>query len=171
MAQPPQTDDLATHVRTMQTVLGAIVLGAVVFLAIAVVVRSRSEQPAPNSLVFSYAALGIALGNAIAYYFVIDAITAAQRRRIAQGVPDPQRAWYAAYGTQLFAGAAMLEGAAFLLIIAYLVEGSWSENWMPILAAVGIIAFLVTLFPTRSGVEKWVREQQEKLRAEQSGRR
>jgi hypothetical protein len=166
-----QTDELAARVRTAQIITAAIILGAAAFLVVAFVVRAQSSDPAPDRTPLSWVALVAALVMAVAYYFVIDAVAAGQRRRIAQSGGNDPKGWYAAYQTTLVAGLAVLEGAAFLLIVAYLVEGSWEKNWVPLVAAAGFIAFMATLFPSRPGIERWIAEQREKLRAEQSGRR
>ncbi|HXG10135.1 MAG TPA: hypothetical protein VNK04_10130 [Gemmataceae bacterium] len=165
MSTPTPTNDLDARIRVMQIILGAIVLGAVAFLVVAVVVRWQSDQPAPESPIISYIALGTALVIAVAYYFVTDALQASQRRGA-----NTRIAWCNAYQTTMIAGAAMLEGAVFFLLIAYLLEGNLKDNWTPLVAALGFIVVIVTLFPTRSGLERWIAEQQEKLKQEQAGR-
>ena len=168
MSTPTPTNDLDARIRVMQIILGAIVLGAVAFLVVAVVVRWQSDQPAPESPIISYLALGAALVIAVAYYFVTDALQASQRRGAAGA--NTRIAWCNAYQTTMIAGAAMLEGAVFFLLIAYLLEGDLKDNWTPLAAAAGFIVVIATLFPTRSGLERWIAEQQEKLKQEQAGR-
>lgn len=171
MSQPIPPDDLNARVRSMQTILGAIVLGAIVFLAIAVYLRSQGDPTVPEPPMLTYLSLGVGILLAVAFFFVTDYVAAAQRRKLARGVPEPQRAWYAAYGLQLIAGAALLELAAFVLILAYLAEGHWEKNKMAAWGAIAFIAFLVTLLPTRPRIESWIKEQQLKLKGEQAGRR
>jgi hypothetical protein len=67
------------------------------------------------------------------------------------------------YQTATIVGAALLEGAAFFLLVAYFVEGtSWT---LP--AALAVWLLLAWLhFPTRSSVEHWLTEQQDEARRE-----
>jgi hypothetical protein len=64
--------------------------------------------------------------------------------------------WYGLYQIQLIVGDAMLEGATFLQLIAYLLEGQpWS------LAVAGLlVALLLLRTPVRTRVERWVERQQ-----------
>jgi hypothetical protein len=57
---------------------------------------------------------------------------------------------------------ALLEGPTFFFLIAYLLEG------LPIsLAGAGVLLLgILTLFPTRSGVENWITNQRELTRQE-----
>src|SRR5262249_25088243 len=74
---------------------------------------------------------------------------------------DAERLWIV-FQNRLIIGLALLEGATFFLLIAYLAEGSFLAL---VPAWVFIIAMLMQ-FPTRVGVERWVEEQQQLLQEE-----
>jgi hypothetical protein len=65
-----------------------------------------------------------------------------------------------AYLNQLIVGAAMNEGAAFFSGVAFLVE----KNPIALAVALVLLAGLIARFPTASRVERWIEQQQEKLR-------
>jgi hypothetical protein len=69
----------------------------------------------------------------------------------------------AAFLTQLIIGAAIDEGAAFFALVAYLIE----KNPIALAMAVVLIAGVIARFPTAGRVERWIEQQQEKLREEQ----
>ena len=69
----------------------------------------------------------------------------------------------AAFLTQLIVGAAMNEGAAFFALVAYLIE----KNPIALGLAVVLIAGVISRFPTTGRVERWIEQQQEKLREDQ----
>jgi hypothetical protein len=71
--------------------------------------------------------------------------------------------WPNAYMTALVIGAAINEGVAFFAVIAYLIE----KNPIALVLALVLIAGLVARFPTVNRVERWIEQQQEKLREEQ----
>lgn len=163
MSTPMPTDELAARVRTMQIILGAIVAGAVLFLAVVSLMRAQSEQPTPEPGTLTYVMLGIAFVMAVGYHFANDAVTRGQRQRIAAaiaagaGATDVRRMWHGAYQASLIAGAAVLEAAAFALILAYYLEGHWYSRT----TAIGfILVMAIMLFPTAPGVERWIREQE-----------
>jgi hypothetical protein len=55
----------------------------------------------------------------------------------------------------MIVGMAMLEGAAFFCLIAYIVEG----NVLPLTAAGGLLFLMLFSFPTHDRVEEWVNGQ------------
>jgi hypothetical protein len=69
----------------------------------------------------------------------------------------------AAFLSQLIIGAAINEGAAFLALAAYLIE----KNPIALAMAIVLIAGVIARFPTAGRVERWIEQQQEKLRKEQ----
>ena len=77
--------------------------------------------------------------------------------------PTPMTGLPAAYLTQLIIGAAINEGAAFFALVAYLIE----KNPIALAVAVVLIAGVATRFPTPGRVERWLEQQEEKLRDDQ----
>ena len=64
------------------------------------------------------------------------------------------------YLNQLIIGAAINEGAAFFAGVAYLLE----RNPIALAVALVLIAGVIARFPTANRVERWIEQQQEKLR-------
>jgi hypothetical protein len=157
----------------MRIIVLALALGVLSFLVIAVVVRTQNPQMQASRTGFlTYGALGIA-ALLVLLQAVVPALLANQlRRQLAAGKwPPPGAAstpaddfgkLCALYQTRLLLGAAMLEGGAFLLLIAYFMDGD-------VVALVGggvMLALLLAKFPLRSAVEGWLADQQEMLRQE-----
>jgi hypothetical protein len=165
MSTPTPTDDLAARVRTMQIIGGAMLLGAAAFLIIAVVQRPTSDDVKATTL--TYAALAGAVVIAVVYHFAVDTAERTLRRRLATTPGGASRsAWYGAYQTSTIVGLAVLEAGALLMLLAYWVEPVWHTR----LAAIGFMAIMVTNLPTAGRIERWINEQQEALRRDQSGR-
>ena len=69
----------------------------------------------------------------------------------------------AAFLTELVIGAAMNEGAAFLALVAYLIE----KNPIALALAGVLIAGVIARFPTAGRVERWIEQQRQKLGEDQ----
>jgi hypothetical protein len=90
------------------------------------------------------------------------------RQRIGQGNSSEDEIFQlcALYQTSLIVTLAILEGSAFAVTIAYLVQG---VQWTLYIAA-ALVVGLVLLFPTRTRVEFWIYKQQDILNeGEQAG--
>lgn len=147
----------------MQIIWAAILGGAVIFLIIAL--TQKSPVSGEQSWTANYIILGlVAVVVAVAYQFAVNWVEGAQRRTVVQAGATPQ-AWYNAYQTCLIVGLAFLEGGAFLMLVIYWMEPLWGS----LLIAIGFMGFMATQFPTQPGIERWIKEQQEKLK-EPSGR-
>lgn len=176
MSLPAGQASFDARLRTMQIIAAAIVVGAVIFFAIALFVRLGGNRGAPaDRPILSYVALTVAVFDVFVYWFIPDLVAANTRRQIARGTwtppqgprnfptptTDAERLWIV-FQNRLIIGLALLEGATFFLLIAYLAEGSFLAL---VPAWVFIIAMLMQ-FPTRVGVERWVEEQQQLLQEE-----
>lgn len=154
----------------MRLILGALAVGITGFLIVVVFIRaSGGAKPPANFPLITYIGLGWALlllpVQALFPRLIVD--RAARGRALAQGTPlgpnaaspplSERGAWYAVYQTRLIIGAAILEGGAFFLLIAYFLEGA-----LPGLAgALVLLAVLITKFPSRTRVDSWIDQQQE----------
>jgi hypothetical protein len=69
-------------------------------------------------------------------------------------MPEQERDCYI-YQMQLIIALAMLEGAAFLNLIACMIE----HNWWSLAIAGGVVAIMAVQFPTRTRVEQWIETQ------------
>jgi hypothetical protein len=163
MSTPTPADDLAARLRIAQIIWGAILAGAVAFLVIAVALRRPPVEDVPTSAL-TWAALGIAAVIAVGYHFAVNAVETGQRQKLAQSSTGTA-AWYGAYQTSLIVSLACLEAGAFLMLVIYLTE----PRWVTLLAAIAFIGIMASYFPNRPGVERWIKEQQDRLRQERSG--
>jgi hypothetical protein len=173
MYAPDQDTRLSAHLRIMRIIVIALAMGVVIFLVVAVVLRQQNpNQPDPDPPIMSLTALGFAGLQLILQAVIPGLVTTWLRRQLAAGtwprpgilpVPaDDVGKLCLLYQTRLLVGAALAEGAAFFLLIAYLLEGQIIS-----LAAAGVmLALVLARFPTRSGLEGWLSDQQEQLRQE-----
>jgi hypothetical protein len=173
---------LSSTIRTMQIIIFALTLGLVFFLAIILFIGNHpapapprpGDQPAQASPMISYMAVAVAVVAIPLSLLVPSLVVKTARKQIAQGTwrpPDrgtgtlPQGAlsdtlcFAAVYQTSLIVGAALNEGAAFLALIAYMVEGLPAILGLAVLLIVGVAA----RFPTRARVEQWIDAQKELL--------
>jgi hypothetical protein len=169
MAVPanPLHPDPAARLRTGRIIVLALVLGSATFMAVAVLLRLRQPNPPPDPPVLTYAALAAVPVQAVLAFVLPGLITRALRRATAGNASLPPgrppteladaRGWalLAVWQARLVVRAALLEGAALLLITAYLIEGS------PVTLAgtVLFVAALAAQFPTRWGLESWLDRQ------------
>ena len=161
---------IAPTVRTQQFIVAAMCAGCVMFLVIALAVGGERGEGTP---VLTFAALAFA-GSAIGTrQIVIGAIAAAGRRGIIRGEPfeapagvrlpadalsgedAPRWRLLMTFATRNIVACALLEGPAFFLIIAYMLE----RSPLALGGAVALIVALLLHTPTRSGVVRWVERQ------------
>jgi hypothetical protein len=173
-------------VRVSQIIVGALVLGCVSFLAIVLVIGRPAAQQAGDAgpaLLLSYVALSFLVAGIIARLIMPRLAIRAGRHSIARGTfPRPasdqlsaaQRAAFEQMGDagrllmlfqmKTIIAAAILEGATFFLLIAYMIE-----RYTPVLViAVAMIAAIAAHMPTSRGVIDWIEDQLRLLREERS---
>jgi hypothetical protein len=180
MSAPDYDTVLTNRLWVMRIIIVALVLGLAVFCGIAVVVREMGNMPAPPAtplltyLSFAWAALMLAGSFIVPVGFMVG-----QRRRLAQvdyptelahpetAPTDPAVAgmWLGMYHVQLVMGAAMLEGAGFFLLIAYMIEGTV----LSLAAGIVFIVLMAVRFPTRARVERWMDKQRGWLMEQRAG--
>jgi hypothetical protein len=174
MDQPFEADPITARLRVIQIIIGALLAGAVSFLGMAVWLRAIGDQPRPGMPAVTYFGLAGAVLNVIFSFVIPSKLTGAARKRIAATVPgrdlvehgrsataDDAGQLCTVYNNQMIIGAALLEGATFFLLIAYIVEGQLIS---PIVAAL-LIAGIAWRFPTRERLTTWI-EAHERLIAE-----
>jgi hypothetical protein len=158
---------LAAHLRTLRIIVGALLAGAATFAGIAIFLRAQGHMPPPPGVpIVSYVALGFGAIDLIARAVVPSAVVAGMRKGWAIAPEVPLGNWLGLYVTRTIIGAALLEGATFMFLISYLLEGA---PWALAAGVVfwGLLALLQ--FPTRDGVERWVDAQREALQQERMG--
>ncbi|MGE3805715.1 MAG: hypothetical protein AB7K24_13645 [Gemmataceae bacterium] len=170
-------DNLPMRVRTMQIIVLALALGIASFFVIATYLRTQQPAPAQgNQLpIISIVAGFFTVGPVAAFFLVPRLIVNSARgrlapeRRLAPALQDQPLDWseklLGVYQTKLIVAAALLEGPAFFLMIAYLLEG---QLWTLVLAAF-LLAGVVAQFPTQPGVTSWLQEQMRLIEGADAG--
>lgn len=169
-------EEIGPFVRTQQIIVLALTAGLLTFSAVAYFAASRGKAPAAGELpILTLAALAFAVMAVSARLLVIQVLTRAQRTRIAagKGVPDsaadPRNEGMvqlhqrfgdaglviAVHQMRTILSAAILEGAGFFCLVAYMIEHS------PWTLAMGLaVALAVCLhFPTQNGMIHWVEDE------------
>ena len=172
---------LAGYVRTLQIVIAAMTAGCVFFLVIVLALAAGAGQAA-DVPVMTYVASAMAAAAVCARLIIPGVLVAQARRKLRQGASATGRARPSAaaidsaeqngnvvklaqiFVTRTITAAALLEGATFLLLIAFLIERS---PLCLIFAALLLLA-LVALFPTPSRTAAWIEGQQRLLDEERS---
>ena len=148
-------------VRTMQVIALALMMGVLVFLGVVLVVTSGRIDDSPEMI--TKIAAGFALLMLMNHFVIPPIILKAQlERAIAAGLqqkPYAERTQECcgAYQTQLIAGFALLEGAAFFNLVAMMLEHCVAS----IVVVTLLLLLMAAKFPTRDKVSFWV---QDKLR-------
>jgi hypothetical protein len=170
------------RLRVMQIVAGALVAGVLIFLAVVLflvhVQRNGQGMGRPQELpIITLVALVMLASNAPLSFVLPRAQARMALRQIAAGTwqAPPQGTadqfatttgrLLAVRQTTLIVSLALLEGAAFLGTIAYLLEAN------PLALVVVLLAVLLMLwqFPTEGRVQGWLDRQQEQLAAFRQG--
>jgi hypothetical protein len=162
-------DHLGVTVRTLRIIVGALLFGALAFAGVVLFLQSAVGGNLRGGWLLTLMAAVFAL-IAIPVRFVYpEWLARANVARVARGEsPIPERppeyagiVWQllAIYQTRTIIAAALLEGATFFNLIAYLWEGQW-----PSLAVAGVLMLLMAaLFPTRNRLLAWIEAQQERF--------
>ena len=166
MTEPEPDDIPAPMLRSLQVVVCAMVVGVFAFAIVLAVVRSqRGKQAIDNGLLLSYQASGAAALVLILRPVVLRVMTATGRKRLAAQRPVTAAQLMQLMTNRTIVGAALLEGAAFYLLVAYLVEGHpWALGEG--LAVGGLLAALQ--FPTRARAETALAADREAIEGEQA---
>lgn len=172
----PEQQDLVSrqNLLQLQIIVGALIGGCLFFVAIAVVARLQGAfGPAEPRPIVTYLAIGFAVLALVARMIVPAAIVSGGLRRLAARQteqPDPaetMRELWQLLTSRTIVSAALLEGATFFALIAYLVKGAS----LALLVAALLIVGLGTHIPTRSTAEGWIDRQRAVLQQERQWRR
>jgi uncharacterized protein YneF (UPF0154 family) len=147
---------LSACVRKTQLILSFFVLGLAAYVAVALMFRKLGNpQPPSPSWLLSYAAILLTVLQLLV--FAIFWLWVA-RKQIARTL-DPKRPiaeqehrLLGLYKTQHLLAAAILEGAAFFLLIAYIVEGH--AVCIFVAAVLGLV--IACLIPSVARAERWL---------------
>lgn len=180
MSESP-TDELSGPLRSIQLIIASLLAGVAAFTAIAIYLRASgtvSGEREPPTI--TYIALAFAVVEIVVSVFLPRATTTRNRTEIARGtwpsasgrprMPAPLPTTDAGklalvHNSQLIIGCALLEGAAFFLLIAYLLEG----QYVALIAALLLGAAITFRFPTQPRHSAWIEEQLRLLEAQRLG--
>ena len=167
MTGPDSDGAFAIRLRTMRIIIGALLMGILTFAVVAAITRAQGNMPPlRGEPIVSYVAAGQGVIILLLQAIVPAAIATGMRKSLpAEPEVTPER-WLAVYQTRMIVGAALLEGAAFTFLIAYLIEG---RPWTLAGGLVCAALLAVLYFPTRERVERWVAAQREALQQERLG--
>jgi hypothetical protein len=174
-----------TTVRTLQIIIGALSIGAILFLSIASVIGPQIKKtfvPLPIPLYIAVLIL-VGIGMIVRFVYIWN-LTAKARREISDGTYQPinyrQRLrlspasvanqsadssrdvlyLFSAFRYITICSAAIIEGWCFFATMAYLIEGNPLSLGVAILLMLGVAAH----FPTQSRAKRWVERELAKVK-------
>lgn len=142
------SDNPEQSVRMLQIITGSLVLGVVLMALIAVFAIGALENPQGSllsSLGVGFAALAFVMHLVVPAVVANGQLASADRNRL-----------YGMYLQKTILGLAILEGAAFINLVALMVE----HNWWSLAIAGGLVFWMLAMFPTSTRVDHWVETQQ-----------
>jgi hypothetical protein len=170
-------EQVSKRVWVLQMIVAALVAGCVFFLVIVLVSHGSAVGGAIGDGLtpLTWVALSFLALMAVSRAIVPAVIVRQGRRSIARGTFSLSQArqlplqgdreeveemgdagrLFVLYQTKTIIGAALIEGATFFIIIAYLVE----RNTVALGIAVALILAVAAHIPTRTGVVHWIEDQ------------
>ena len=165
--------DITKQVMTMQIMTGALLMGIMTFAAVVLLIGGDAKEV--NGFGISHIAL-IMMGTMIVTRLTVPSMVAKQAvARIGHLKPaeGADQAGHQAstdlkmlgvYQTSMIIGHALLEGAAFFLLVSYMIEG----NVIALGGAILMAVLIAAAFPTPGRVESWMERQYQMLRDEKA---
>ena len=151
---------IAPTLLTCRIIGGALVFGVLAFATLVIVLRLG--EPAEDEALVSLIGAGVAFLAVVARQVVVGVMGG----RTASGTAgSPAAGALGLYVTRLIVGLAILEGACFFNLIAYMLEG----HWWSLLVVAGLLAWMIASFPTTTRLRQWI-EDREQLREIGGGR-
>lgn len=171
MLDEPSREVVVRSARIAQVVTLAMCLGVSVFAGFVVMQRGVGGQGTLG--VLTLASLGLAATAVPAGFLIGQQVIRSARSRLVPGTWRPVQEQsgcpgteveflVATYQNQLIVGAALLEGACFLALMAYLTESHLASLAVAGMCLLGILA----RFPTAGGLADWVERQLQRIREE-----
>jgi len=164
-------DKLKPVVMPLRIIVATLIAGVLSFAAVALFIRQNGNMQADPALDFmTWMALAAAVAALVVSWLLPMAIVKNARRAIAGGsypapAPNTPGSPFAAlselgdagklavaYQTSTIVGAAVLEGAAFMNIVTYLVNGSLTS----LVVGVCIVLPIAAMFPSAPRVANWI---------------
>jgi hypothetical protein len=152
--------------RTMQIIVAAMAAGVIIFFGIVVAIADMQPGPPPDEPRLTYIAIVAAFAALIVAIVFPGIVQRSQRQAILAGKSTPLACANAlkslpedvrelaplvnGYQSALIIRSALLEGAAFFCLVAYMLE----HNALSLAGAGMMLLFMLFGFPTRSKVEE-----------------
>lgn len=152
MMQPPQQVLPEQVGRVAQIITIALTMGPLMFAGVALMVRARQPpQDTPLEIIgLGMGAIALALRAVLPRLF-----TAAALRKIVTVDPADFRVQMApVFLMRCILVSAVLEGAAFFNLVAYMIGGHWSNLGM----AGAMVVVIAAAFPTQQQFELWTEQ-------------
>ena len=158
-------DDLRARLRVLRILVAALFAGPLLMLVVALALRpGLAAQMGERAPVVTYAALAFAAGGVAARIVVPGAVRRTGLRRAAREGGDDDARLLRLLQAETILAAVLLETPSLLASVAYLLEGRFVSVPVAGVLALGILIG----FPSRSGVEEWVRRQRRSLEEERA---
>jgi branched-subunit amino acid transport protein len=162
---------LARATLAMQIIVGSLASGVVMFSAVALFLATQQPKPAPDVPLLSYMSIAAAPAAILAALTIPGLIMRSQRQAIVAGRPTLKAGsiggipfaeaeqslgpFMGGFQTALIVRSAILEGAAFFCLMAFMLEGQTAS-----LVAAGVLLLIILSgMPTRSRVEETIQLQ------------
>lgn len=136
---------------TCRIIAGALVFGVVTFAAVAIVLRL--DDPPAAAMTISLMAAAFAAAVTVVRQIVLSLFSGGTGASEGGGTSGA----LALYQTRMVLGLALLEGAAFFNLVAYLLEG----HWWSLAVTAGLVALMLSAFPTRGRLTQWVADREQ----------
>jgi hypothetical protein len=169
-------EEIARRVPLAQIIVGAMVVGTLALAAVAAVIGAGAEEPVANDQVsvLTYIAVVVAVASILVRLVVPAAVMTRGRENIVRGnwdlaqeerapaslvdflknTGDAGKLWLL-FLTRTVLSAAVLEGAAFVCLVAYFID----RSVLALALSVALIVGLALHFPTRGSVIHWIEDQ------------
>lgn len=149
MLTDAQRDQLKQYLLPMQIIVGAMAAGALTFLGISLLFNPRGGVQPGRTPMLTYIGGGAAVVGLIAWTVLPNLVSKQTRTSVLEG--DARRL-AVNFQTRPIIGCALLEGIAFLNIVAHTIE---RQNVSLIVAGVFLL-LLLSQFPTLDRLERWI---------------
>lgn len=175
-----------TQIRPFQLIVGAMAIGVVAFLAVALILRATTNRAPPaegEQPLVTYIAVAYGIGTILVGPYLSRSITACGRRRVGREADDaaaalataketpagdePNKAakLFEVFRVKVLIGAAMDEAAGLFACIAYFIEGRFVAAGLTVI----LVLSLLMNMPTAHRTENWLAEQLRLLEDEGHG--
>jgi hypothetical protein len=170
---------LRPRLTVMRIILFALVIGSLAFMGIVLAMRLSPNPPnaANTAPLMTYMGMGFGLLMFLLHLIIPRLVVANARNGIARGTWNPSDPRHplspeqirsmgdiglllALYQSQVIIGLAMLEGATFFNLIAYLLEGDAAS----LVVAGLLVVVMLSHFPTQPRLEAFLEQQGELVR-------